>query len=240
MEQKTKGPSCYHDSSVCPYFSDGRVSTIEYLIPGDDEFRNFHKFLSNGYRRLGPIFYRNVCCNCSSCLPVRLESRKFMASRSQIRTLKRNKDIRVEIYSHPHLSQDKIMLYDSYIRSKHNDDKGTSSGDAIKVLLNIHYGYPDTLEMNYFYGDKLIGVGIVDEAHDSLSSNYFYYDTDFLDRRPGIFSILREISLAAELGKKYYYLGFYIKENPKMSYKKDFRPNEIYVKGKWREFIEYD
>jgi len=236
MMQKTGAPDCYQSKSTCPYFSDGRIATIEYIIPGDNETRNFHKYLSRGYRRLGPIFYRNVCENCSSCLPVRLETARFAASRSQRRTLKMNEDIRVEFPSRPHITQDKIRLYEGYVQSKHAEDKGSLSGDAMDVLLNIHYGYPDTIEMNYFSDDKLIAVGIVDAARDSLSSNYFYYDTAFLDRRPGVFSILREIMTAGAMGKKYYYLGFYIKENPKMSYKIQFRPNEIYQMGKWREF----
>ncbi len=38
--------------------------------------------------------------------------------------------------------------------------------------------------------------------------------------------------------KKYLYLGYYIEENPKMSYKKQFRPNQIYEGGVWREFMK--
>ncbi|HEX8947562.1 MAG TPA: hypothetical protein VF790_01300, partial [Dissulfurispiraceae bacterium] len=81
------------------------------------------------------------------------------------------------------------------------------------------------------------GVGIVDEGRDSLSSNYFYYDTSFLERRLGVFSILNEISLARSLKKRYYYLGFYIEETQKMSYKKHFRPNQILEGGKWKDFM---
>ena len=92
--------------------------------------------------------------------------------------------------------------------------------------------------MDYYYGEKLIGVGIVDEAEDALSSNYFYYDTDYLERRLGVLSILKEIFLARVMEKKYYYLGFYIGKTAKMSYKKFFRPNEIYEKGRWRPFLE--
>ena len=102
---------------------------------------------------------------------------------------------------------------------------------------NIHYGYAHTMEMDYYCGDKLIGVGVVDEAEDSLSSNYFYYDTDYLDRRLGVLSILEEIFLARVMNKKYYYLGFYLEKTAKMSYKKFFRPNQIYEKGQWREFL---
>lgn len=92
--------------------------------------------------------------------------------------------------------------------------------------------------MDYFLGEKLICVGIVDAGSDSLSSNYCYYDTDYLAARIGIFSIIMEIALAKSLGKKYYYLGFYIEETPKMSYKKFFRPNQVRQDGEWRDFLK--
>ena len=101
----------------------------------------------------------------------------------------------------------------------------------------MHYGYIHTIEIDYFCDGRLIGVGIVDEGSDSLSSNYFYYDTDYLDRRLGVFSILKEILLARLIGKKYYFLGFYIEDIPKMSYKKFFRPNQILENGEWKKYF---
>jgi len=101
----------------------------------------------------------------------------------------------------------------------------------------MHYGFENTLEMDYFLDRKLIGVGIVDEGNDALSSNYFYYNTDVLERRPGIFSIIQEIILAQRMKKQYYYLGFYIEETAKMSYKKFFRPNQILRNGRWETFL---
>ncbi len=222
----------------CSYFNNGRISTIEYLIPGKENVQNYHAFLAKGYRRLGRIFYRNICKKCSACKPIRLEAERFKLSKSQKRTLSKNEDIQVEINSHTSITLEKIALYKKYVNSKHAEDKNRESQDLIPVLLSIHYGYDYTIEMDYYFDDKLIAVGIIDEADDSLSSNYFYYDTDYLDRRLGVFSILKEISLALDMGKKYYYLGFYIKENAKMSYKKFFRPNQIYKKGRWKGFLK--
>ena len=238
MKPKTKEPTArFQDESICPYFEDGRMSTVEYVIPGDNETGNFHEFLAMGYRRLGRSFYRNICEKCSSCLPIRLETEKFRPGRSHKRTLKKNEDIQIDILFNPSITPEKINLYEKYVRTKHPDTKSRDAGYSLNILLTIHHGYIGIIEMDYYLRGKLVGVGIVDEGGDALSSNYFYYDTACLDRRPGVFSILQEISLAAALGKKYYYLGFYIEENPKMSYKKYFRPNEIYETGKWREFL---
>ncbi len=227
----------FQEQSPCPYFKDDRISSIEYLIPSEEETGNYHLYLSKGYRRLGRIFYRNVCDKCEECKPLRIDTDKFNPGRSQIRTLKKNEDIRAEISDTSNLTTEKIMLYHKYVNSKHPENKEDNLGDSVNILMAIHHGYGSIMEMEYYLEDKLVGVGIVDEGWDSLSSNYFYYDTDYLNRRLGIFSILKEIELARKLGKKYYYLGFYIEENPKMSYKKYFRPNQVLENGEWREFL---
>jgi len=227
----------FQEQSPCPYFKDDRVSSIEYLIPNKEETENFHVYLSKGYRRLGRIFYRNVCENCVECRPLRIEADKFKPGRSQIRTSRKNEDISVEIPDTSTLTTEKIMLYHKYVNLKHPENKEEDLGDSINILMAIHHGYGRIMEMEYYLEDKLVGVGIVDEGVDSLSSNYFYYDTEYLDRRLGILSILKEIKLAQKLGKKYYYLGFYIEDNPKMSYKKYFRPNQVLENGEWREFL---
>ena len=228
----------FREDYVCPYFSDGRVATSEYLMPYTRPGSDFHKLLAKGYRRLGQIFYRNVCRECSACLPLRIEVDKFVVSASQKRTLRRNQDIHIEINFSFTLTPGKIRLYKKYINSKHPNDKKKVAGEPLPVLFAMHSGYDRIIEMNYLIGKKLIGVGIVDEGKDALSSNYFYYDTDYLERRPGVLSILHEISLAKQMGKKYHYLGFFIEDNEKMAYKKYFRPNQIYRNKRWEEFLK--
>jgi arginyl-tRNA--protein-N-Asp/Glu arginylyltransferase len=218
----------------CPYLEGARNAAIEYVIAGPDAAGRFDAFLSMGYRRLANILYKNVCEGCRSCRPIRLRPHLFRPSRSQKRTSKKNADVRVEIPSFPSVTPWKIRLYKEYLLKKHGEEE--ASADYETLLAGLHYGYPRAIEMDYYLSGRLVGVGIVDEGRDSLSSNYFYYDPACLDRRLGTFSILQEISLALFMKKKFYYLGFYIDEISRMSYKKFFRPNEIRENGKWREF----
>lgn len=220
---------------TCQYFMDGRTATIEYLLPVS-ALGDYHIFLSRGYRRMGAIFYRHVCTQCSVCRPIRLQTERFRPGRSQMRTMNKNRDISVKIGT-PVVTSGKVRLYEKYIKNKHNETNGSGLRDYETVVSHIHQGYDFTLEMDYYVRGRLIGVGIVDAAQDALSSHYFYYDTDELGRRPGVMSILREISLAESMNKKFYYLGFYIEGLSKMEYKKDFRPNELYVEDRWRDFL---
>lgn len=230
------GPLTFQESSPCPYFRDGRESSIEYLIPDDYHEMHFHEYLAGGYRRFGRVFYRNVCAGCGECLPLRIETARFKADKGQRKVLRLNSDLLVRVVSPPFLTDEKVALYKNYLLSKHGGSVSEPPRDYENDLCQIHYGYYQTLEMEYFCEGRLMAVGIVDAAADALSSNYFYYDTDFLDRRPGVFSVLRKIELAEAMGKKYYCLGFYIKDISKMAYKRSFCPHQVYENGCWVEF----
>ncbi len=236
-ENKDSSTRVIRRSAPCVYFSDGRISEMEYLFIGKNIAETYHRYLSKGYRRIGNLIYRNVCRECSSCRPLRITREQFMISRSQKRTMKKNEDVRIEVRTPAIITPEKSRLYEKYICSKHGDPAHEEQSHHDDTLALIHYGYPETIEVDCLLKNRLIGVGIVDVAKNALSSNYFYYDTDYLERRHGIFSILQEIYVAQVLRKKYYYLGFYIEENPRMSYKKFFRPNQILVKGRWRDFL---
>jgi arginine-tRNA-protein transferase len=236
-ESGDTGTRVFRRSAPCVYFSDGRISETEYMLSEKNIADTYHRYLSKGYRRIGNVIYRNVCRKCSACRPLRITHEQFLMSRSQKRTMKRNEDISIEVRSPAIITGEKSRLYEKYIRSKHGDPEHDGQDLHEDTLSMMHYGYPDTIEVDYLLKNRLIGVGIVDVAKNALSSNYFYYDTDYLHRRPGIFSILNEIFIGQLLGKKYYYLGFYIAENSKMSYKKFFRPNQILVKGRWRDSL---
>jgi len=166
---------------------------------------------------------------------MRIEVEKFHLTKNCRRTVRNNNDIQVRIVSPPSVTLRKLALYKNYVHTKHGESQETEESCA-PAVYGMHYGYERIIEMNYFHGDVLVGVGIVDEGEDCLSSNYFYYSTAYLERRPGIFSILKEIALAKKMRKRFYYLGFYIAGNPAMSYKKDFRPNQILENGRWTDF----
>lgn len=223
----------YRGELPCPYLSDGRIATYEYVVIGQQESGELDEYLRRGYRRIGSYYYRTVCRTCSACIPIRIETGKFKASRSQKRTLRKNTDIYFVTVA-PFVTPLKKELFVKYQRTKHGE--ALDEHEQGLALYDIHYGFENILEMDYYLGSKLIGVGIVDVAGDALSSTYFYYDTDFSKRRLGVLSAMNEIFLSKEMGKEYYYLGYFIEANTKMSYKKSFRPNQTLRKEQWEQF----
>ncbi len=229
----TDRPFLWREEFPCPYIPDGRTAAIECLLPSEKDSAGFDSYLAAGYRRFDSIFYRTCCSGCAACVPLRISAEEFVPSRGQRRTLRRNEDISVVVLPYPEVTQQKILLYEEYLRTKHGPQETTGPQDTARALQMVHHGYDRVVEMNYFSGSELVGVGILDAGSQALSANYFYYDTRHLARRLGIFSILQEILLTRRLGFRYYYLGFYIAETGKMSYKAQFRPHELFRNNRW-------
>ncbi len=229
--------SCETVTYPCPYFNDGRMTTLNVIKPSLEQILGFHELLALGFRRSGSIFYLNSCQECKDCISIRIPIRTFSPSKSQRRTLRQNSDIQVVISHFSERSetetQKKFDLFQKYMIGKH----GNKENAQWMEFYSLHHGYPFTTEIHYYLKDRLIGVSVIDEGKNAISSNYFYYDPDLLDRRLGIFSILKEIEYAESQGKEFYYLGFYIENCQKMAYKKNIRPNEILSSGKWTSFL---
>jgi arginine-tRNA-protein transferase len=77
-------------------------------------------------------------------------------------------------------------------------------------------------------------VDVVDHLGDGLSSVYTFFDPEPPGASYGTFSILWQIRKCQELGLPYLYLGYWIRESPKMAYKSKFEPIEGFVGGTWR------
>ena len=83
------------------------------------------------------------------------------------------------------VDETKLALY-----NRHKQARGLA--DADDVAMNA-LGYSAwlisscflTVEMRYWWRDRLVGVGIVDLGRTSASSVYFYFDPDESRRSPG-------------------------------------------------------
>lgn len=213
----------------CPYFETHQsmiyAFSVETISP-----EIYEAFISEGFRRNGFYFYQNLCPNCGACIPIRVDVQRFRPSKSQRRNLRKNQDVR--IVRHPVVFDEPgYLLYQKYCGHRHNSEE--TRADYTRFLI----GSPvPTDMMRYYVGEQLIGIGWIDVLPNSLSSVYFAFDPEYSYRGPGVFSLLKELELCRESGKKWLHLGFWIKDHPKMSYKSRYNPCQLLFEGKWREF----
>ncbi len=92
---------------------------------------------------------------------------------------------------------------------------------------------PGTFFLEFKYKGELIGVSVIDELIDGLSSVYTYFDPASSDRSLGVFSILWQIEECKRRALNHLYLGYWIKNCRKMEYKTLYKPVEFLINGQW-------
>ena len=74
---------------------------------------------------------------------------------------------------------------------------------------------------------------MVDRIDNALSAVYTFFEPKFSGHSLGVYAVLWQIEWAKRLGKDYLYLGFWIKQCRKMSYKSDYQPLQVYKDKQW-------
>ncbi len=202
---------------------------FEYFFAYELNYDDLNILLEKGWRKFGIYYFRPNCVKCFKCIPLRVLVKDFIPSRSQKRVLRKSEKIRVEF---------KPLTYKDEIFEIYRDHSLNRFDREVDVETFVSTFYTETcpsMQSEYYLDDELMGVGFLDISSQAFSSVYYIFKTRYEEYSPGTYSILKEIEKAGSLGKKYYYLGYYIEENGSMSYKNMFHPNEKYdwEKGIW-------
>ncbi len=218
------------EEHACPYLEGLKAAELVVLAPRMSP-ESYQGLMDRGFRRSGSYFYRPNCGACQRCVPIRLAVAGFSPSKSQRRVERRNADLRVEV-GPPVLDDERLKVYELYQRQQHK----TATSLTREHYRQFFCESPiNTVEMSYWLGSALLGVGILDVCPDALSSVYFYFHPAYARRSLGVYSGLREIAECRRRGLGYWYLGYYVAGCRKMEYKTRFRPFELLEGGRvWR------
>ena len=219
-----------HDCGYLP----GRRAVTLFVDPRTRPDNATYTLLSqHGFRRSGGHIYRPKCSSCDACVPIRLPVADFKPRRSQRRNLRINADLTV-IPREPVYDPLHFDLYYRYITTRHKGG-GMEDPDPDSYMDFLSANWATTTFYELRSGPELLAVAVVDRLDDGLSAVYTFFDPSHSHRGLGRYAILKEIEIARALGLKWLYLGYWIMECRKMSYKVEFRPYQCYVKGTWRE-----
>jgi arginyl-tRNA--protein-N-Asp/Glu arginylyltransferase len=238
-EQKPEQAQFYLTAPMpCPYL-DGRMERKLFTHLSGRRAEMMHAVLAqHGFRRSQNIIYRPACEGCAACESARIVVDEFEPSRAQRRIGRRNEDV-VSAEIHPEASAAQFELFRRYLNARHPTGGMTSMSyldyefmveDTPVRSMLIEYALPEP------DGElRLVAAALTDMLSDGLSMVYSFFDPDLKRRSLGSLMILDHIERAKAAGLPHVYLGYWVKDSPKMAYKGTFRPLETLVGGqRWR------
>jgi len=213
---------------ACPYLATERAELEHYLLAGITPVEMEH-LLAHGYRRFGGDYFRPACSTCVQCEPTRIVCDAFAPGRTQRRIARLCAALRIEVAT-PSVDDARMRLY----RAWHADRESSRDWEPNEMSPEAYADHflaphPCAREIAYYDGDRLVGVGLVDETPNAYSAIYFYYDPTRSKLSLGTYNVLALVARAQRERKQHVYLGFKVQGCPSLAYKGTFHAQETLV-----------
>jgi arginine-tRNA-protein transferase len=225
------------EDSDCGYLPNRQSNSI-FIDPDSEPSKDQLNLLHlQGFRRSGKLVYRPQCDGCNACQSSRIINTQFSPSKNQKKAIKRNQELKLR-WAEAEFLEEHYKLYEHYIATRHREgEMYPATKEQYQGFLIEGHGTHKLLEIRDT-DDTLVACCVVDIYYDGLSAIYSYFDPDQPKRSLGRFIVLALISQGQELGLPYTYLGYWIKESSKMSYKADYQPLEVFNGQEWLKLLD--
>jgi arginine-tRNA-protein transferase len=215
----------------CGYLPDrlaqSLIASPQHLV----DAHTYDGLIQLGFRRSGKFAYRPHCELCTACLPIRIPVGHFAPNRSQRRAFRQHGDLNVSIIPLK-FSEEHFALYTAYQAARHDGTKEQETSEQYRNFLvqsNV-----ESVMAEFRLNGELKMVSVLDLVSDGISAVYTFYDASNPKTSYGTYNIMWLIEWCKSLQLPYLYLGYWIKESPKMAYKQHFLPQEALIDGEWQ------
>jgi leucyl-tRNA---protein transferase len=221
----------------CPYVAGRTERKVVTEITGAEADALHDRLSRAGFRRSHNIAYAPVCPGCNACVPIRIPVATFQADRTLRRIARANATLEASEVP-ARATAEQFQLFQRYQQVRHGDgDMATMSFYDYRAMVE---DTPiETCMVEFRDADeRLVGACLTDRLGDGLSAVYSFFAPGEDRRSLGTYTILWLIARAKQHGLPYVYLGYWVPDSRKMSYKARFRPSEILSGGAWRVLTE--
>ncbi len=214
---------------ACIYLPD-RQASLEIRVVVGVTPAELGEMLEHGWRRFGPTYFRPACADCAECVTLRVPAATFRPSRSQ-RRARKNAAHLTRAVGKPVIDQERLDLYARWhVQREEARSWEPSALDAERYAFDFAFEHPSVREVSFRDpndGDRLVGLGIVDETPCALSAVYFFWDPEHAPSSLGTAHIVMLIDEAHARGLAHVYLGYRVAGCASLAYKGRYGPHEL-------------
>lgn len=217
----------------CPYLPDRTEVKLATPLTGPDPVARHDQLTRAGFRRNQDFAYRPACPGCEACVPVRVRTADYAPGRTLRRIERRNADLEGRVLP-ARATSEQYALFRRYLDMRHADGgmADMKAGDYAEMVENS----PIPTGMVELRRDGvLVGACLTDWLGDGVSAVYSFYEPRLVRRSLGSYLIVWLIRYARREQLPFVYLGYWVRNSPKMDYKSRFRPLEGFTHHGWRD-----
>ena len=216
---------------ACSYLSD-REAQLEIRVMEDVTVEELDALLERGWRRFGPVYFRPKCLGCGECVTLRVDVSAFRPSKSQRRATKNAARLR-RVVGVPVVDDERLALYHLW-HAQRETARGWEPSDLDPERYAVDFAFPHPAAREVAFrdpedGDRLVGLGIFDEAPRAMSAVYFFWDPERAPASLGVANVVTLVDDARAKGLPHVYLGYRVLGCASLVYKSRYEPHELLV-----------